>query len=69
MFNFTNILINLTILAVIYFLDHYLPKWFRAIFSITFLILMIYLMFLHSNGQFADTLWALIVDKVLLNGI
>ena len=49
MSEFKGLLMGMFIIAILYVLDRYLPKWFGAIPGIAFLLLMVYIKFSCSN--------------------
>lgn len=68
MSEFKGLLMGMLIVAILYVLDRYLPKWFGAIPGIVFLLLMVYIIFTKDQSLLAK-LMVLIVGEALLNGI
>lgn len=67
MIDFKGLLMGMLVVAILYILDRYLPKWFGAIPSIAFLLFMLYVILTRDHSLSA--LVVLIVGEVVLNGI
>ncbi|KRM92141.1 hypothetical protein [Liquorilactobacillus cacaonum] len=63
------LIFGMIVVAVIYVLERYLPKWFGAVPGILFLILMIYVFVVKGKGQIIEILVVLVVGEAILNGI
>lgn len=59
---------GMLVVAILYVLDRYLPKWFGAIPVIAFLLLMIYIIFTKDQSLLTK-LTVLIVGEAILNSI
>ncbi|MGA3486046.1 hypothetical protein ACA611_15525 [Lactiplantibacillus plantarum] len=68
MSEFKGLLLGMLIVAILYVLDRYLPKWFGAIPGIAFLLLMVYIIFTKDQSLLTQ-LTVLIVGEAILNGI
>ncbi|MCG0622332.1 integral membrane protein [Lactiplantibacillus plantarum] len=68
MSEFKGLLMGMLIVAILYVLDRYLPKWFGAIPGIAFLLLMVYIIFTKDQSLLTK-LTLLIVGEAILNGI
>ncbi|CUR40239.1 integral membrane protein [Limosilactobacillus reuteri] len=51
MSEFKGLLMGMLIVAILYVLDRYLPKWFGAIPGIAFLLLMVYIIFTKDHKK------------------
>lgn len=65
---FKGVLMGMLVVAILYVLDRYLPKWFGAIPGIAFLLLMIYIIFTKDQSLLTK-LTVLIVGEAILNSI
>lgn len=63
------LIFGMIVVAVIYVLERYFPKWFGAVPGILFLILMIYVLVVKGKGQIIEILVVLVVGEAILNGI
>lgn len=68
MSEFKGVLMGMLVVAILYVLDRYLPKWFGAIPVIAFLLLMIYIIFTKDQSLLTK-LTVLIVGEAILNSI
>lgn len=68
MSEFKGVLMGMLVVAILYVLDRYLPKWFGAIPGIAFLLLMIYIIFTKDQSLLTK-LTVLIVGEAILNSI
>ncbi|WP_436645666.1 hypothetical protein [Lactiplantibacillus plantarum] len=68
MSEFKGLLMGMLIVAILYVLDRYLPKWFGAIPGIAFLLLMVYIIFTKDQSLLTK-LTLLSVGEAILNGI
>ncbi len=68
MSDFKGLLMGMLVVAILYVLDRYLPKWFGAIPGIAFLLLMVYIIFTKDQSLLTK-LTVLIVGEAILNGI
>lgn len=67
MSDFKGLMMGMLIVAVIYLADRYLPKWFGAVPSVLFVVLVGYLVIFH-NTSFFSALTPLLVGESILNG-
>ncbi|MFT8884064.1 MAG: hypothetical protein ABF991_07775 [Liquorilactobacillus hordei] len=68
MSDFKGLLMGMLVVAILYVLDRYLPKWFGVIPGIAFLLLMVYIIFTKDQSLLTK-LTVLIVGEAILNGI
>ncbi|WP_439818948.1 hypothetical protein [Weissella paramesenteroides] len=68
MSDFKGVLMGMLVVAILYVLDRYLPKWFGAIPGIAFLLLMVYIIFTKDQSLLTK-LTVLIVGEAILNSI
>ncbi|WP_440767677.1 hypothetical protein [Lactiplantibacillus plantarum] len=68
MSDFKGILIGMLVVAVLYMLDRYLPRWFGAIPGASFLGFIIYIVF-TKEVSLLSIVTVLLVGEAVLNGI
>ena len=68
MSDFKGLMMGMLIVAVIYLADRYLPKWFGAVPSVLFAVLVGYLVIFYHTSFFS-ALTPLLVGEAILNGI
>ncbi|ALV13462.1 hypothetical protein [Lactiplantibacillus plantarum] len=68
MSDFKGILIGMLVVAVLYMLDRYLPRWFGAIPGAGFLDFIIYIVF-TKEVSLLSIVTVLLVGEAVLNGI
>ncbi|QYN61601.1 hypothetical protein [Lactiplantibacillus plantarum] len=68
MSDFKGILIGMLVVAVLYILDRYLPRWFGAIPGAGFLGFIIYIVF-TKEVSLLSIVTVLLVGEAVLNGI
>ncbi|UOX37814.1 hypothetical protein [Weissella cibaria] len=68
MSDFKGLMMGMLIAAVIYLADRYLLKWFGAVPSVLFVVLVGYLVIFHHTSFFS-ALTLLLVGESILNGI
>ena len=68
MSDFKGLMMGMLIAAVIYLADRYLPKWFGAVPSVLFAVLVGYLVIFYHTSFFS-ALTPLLVGEAILNGI
>ena len=68
MSDFKGILFGLLVVAVIYVLDRYLPRWFGAIPGVGFLGFIIYIVF-TKEVSLLSIVTILLIGEAVLNGI
>ncbi|MBC6381504.1 hypothetical protein [Lactiplantibacillus plantarum] len=68
MSDFKGILLGMLVVAVLYMLDRYLPRWFGAIPGAGFLGFIIYIVF-TKEASLLSIVTVLLVGEAVLNGI
>ncbi|WEE36222.1 hypothetical protein [Lactiplantibacillus paraplantarum] len=68
MSDFKGILLGMLVVAVLYVLDRYLPRWFGAIPGVSFLGFIIYIVF-AKEVSLLSIVTVLLVGEAILNGI
>ncbi|TBX52787.1 hypothetical protein EUZ87_01190 [Lactiplantibacillus paraplantarum] len=68
MSDFKGILLGMLVVAVLYVLDRYLPRWFGAIPGVGFLGFVIYIVF-AKEVSLLSIVTVLLVGEAILNGI